>query len=299
MTQRWPQLAALSFILISGCALLGVGGSKQSDFSSPLTAAKLAEFESTDRPTRNIVRLETSIISAPDTDKRLRELVWEELDESGLMSPEDRRRLNQGGLRVGVSGGTVPWALRSLRHGERHQLQRRSAQLTSHGQNAAFASSVAIPEGGRSLIEIPSSDSSVVIPPGEIAGLKDGTELQNARRVIELTPIEYGAGWVLIRFLPQIHHGAVTTRYSISGTPQTMPVRQRIQPLYEQQFELKLHASETVVIGYHRQKNWTVGQALFQSNQLASTTEALIAFQLQTVEKVSGEKSLHVDYSKY
>lgn len=298
MQPRWPQLISLCLLSTCGCALFGGGAKGLTEFSQPLTSDQLNDFEN-DLPTRNVVRLAASIISAPATDKRVRELVWEELDESGLMSPEDRRRLNQSGIRVGVSGGTVPWALTSLKQGEQHQLKFRPGSYPSSGQNMSLGTHVAIPEGGRSVVELPATHNQVIIPAGRIAGLHDGAELSNARRILELTPVEYGNGWVVIRFLPQIHYGSVTTRFNIAGAQQTMPVRQRIQPLYEQQFELKLHANETAVIGYLKQDDWSVGRLLFQSDQLTSSTEGLIALQLQTIEKVAGQKSLHVDYSKY
>jgi hypothetical protein len=53
-------------------------------------------------------------VSRPAEDARLRRLVWEELDESGLMSPEQRQKLNLAGLRIGVAGSGSPWALQSL-----------------------------------------------------------------------------------------------------------------------------------------------------------------------------------------
>lgn len=291
-------MLTLCLLSTCGCALLNLQTDKVEDFSRPLDADELAEFERT-RPVRKVVRLETAVMAASASDRRIRELVWEELDESGLMSPENRRRLNQSGIRVGVSGGTIPWALDSLRRGERHQLVKTQRPEVGSGINQSVGTHVAIPEGGRSLIEIPSVGGSIIIPAGQIAGLNDGAELEAARRVLELTPVEYGNGWVLIRFLPQIHHGAITTRYSIAQGAETMPVRQRIQPLYEQQFELKLHANETAVIGCQESEGWTVGQMLFQSEQLTSTTENLIALQLKTVEHVAGQQTVHVDYSKY
>lgn len=301
MNQRLQQLLALSLLSAAGCALFRAEDHDLLSSQSALKPDQVAEFQD-QLPVRNVVRLETSITSASAADKRIRTLVWEELDESGLMSPEDRRRLNQSGIRVGVSGGALPWALESLRRGEHSDLT--TSQVTvapgnTGSSSTAFGSHIAIPEGSSSMIELPTDGATLTIPAGEIAGMKHGRDLQDARCLIELTPVEHGHGWVVIRFLPQIHHGAVTTRYDITpGAPQ-MPVRQKIQPLYEQQFELKLHTNETVVIGHMEQDEWTVGRLLFQSESLTSRTERLISFQLTELEKVTGQKSLNISYSKY
>ena len=114
-----------------------------------------------------------------------------------------------------------------------------------------------------------------------------------------MAAIEYGQGWVMIRFLPQIHHGTVTPRYSMSETGAKMPTRQRIQPLYEQQFEIKLHVGETVVIGYQDTPNWTIGRMMFQAETLSAQREHLIALQLADVEEVTGQKSVTINYDRY
>lgn len=281
---------------LSGCALFAPGASRLLNEQTPLNAEQIQDFE-TAVPVRKVVRLQTSIVSALDTDKRLRGLIWEELDESGLMSPSDRRRLNQSGIRVGVAGGSLPWSLESMLRGERS-----SSGISDGGignRASSFGMNVVIPEGSPSIFELPLNGASLFVPPGQIAGIKRGGELENARCVIEMRAVEYGDGWVVIRFLPQIHHGSMTRRYSVSHGAGQMPVRQNIQPLYEQQFELKLHTNETVVIGYNEQPDWTVGRMMMQSDNLTYRTERLLALRLSALEDVAGQQELSVNYSKY
>ena len=167
------MIALLSTLSFSGCALLGtkeVGPLSETQSRKP---SQLTELED-DAPVRRIVRLDTSIVSALSTDKRIRDLAWAELDESGLMSFEDRRRLNESGIRVGVSGGSLPWALTSLLRGERVQQESNAAagtNFSSSRQTSSFGSHLAIPEGSSSIVEIPNDDASLVIPAGRIAGL--------------------------------------------------------------------------------------------------------------------------------
>lgn len=298
MTRSFRQLFVLALLSTSGCALFSTENEGLISSQQRLKPDQVAEFES-DYPVRRVVRLDTSIVSALATDRRIRELAWEELDESGLMSPEDRRRLNQSGLRVGVSGGTLPWALESLLRGERVNLESTPGSAQLGNRASCFGSHVAMAQGSNSVVELSSEEQSLVIPSGCIAGMNKGGELHDARCVLEMTATEYGDGWVVIRFLPQLHHGSRTMRYSISEAGEKLPVRQRIQPLYEQQFEVKLHTNETLVIGHQEQLDWTVGRLLFQCDSLVSKSERLLAIQLKKIEEVAGQKSMDISYSKY
>ncbi|MEZ6128167.1 MAG: hypothetical protein R3C59_05770 [Planctomycetaceae bacterium] len=293
------QLVIISLLSVTGCALMGTGRDGLFTETRTLRPDQVADFER-DVPIRRVVRLDTGIVSARSTDRRVRELVWEEMDESGLMSPEDRRRLNQSGIRVGVSGGNPPWALSSLLSGDR--VQPTNAEMpvtqTTVSHSSTFGTQLTMAEGSQSQIELPRDGKSLAVPSGRIAGL-DGIELTNARCVLQMTPTEYGDGWVVIHVLPQIHHGTKTARYSVSADGEQMPTRQQIRPLYEQQFQLKLHNSETVVIGHQQQDDWTVGRMMFQCETLSATQECLIVLQLKQIEEVKGQKSVTVDYRKY
>ncbi|MEZ6123877.1 MAG: hypothetical protein R3C49_11950 [Planctomycetaceae bacterium] len=191
--------------------------------------------------------------------------------------------------------------MQGLLRGEKVAQISKSSQIQSLDpgrQSSCFGTPIAIAQGSSSLIELMRSDSTLIIPPGRIAGLYAGTEIQNARCVIEVTPVEFGDGWAVVRFLPQIHHGTMATRYSVSGVREQLPVRQKIQPLYEQQFELKLHTGETLVIGHLQQEEWTVGQAMFRSRTLSSATENLVILQMNDIEEIRGRNSLELEYSR-
>jgi len=151
-----------------------------------------------------------------------------------------------------------------------------------------FGTRLVLPEGSSSLIEIPSPRDNL------IAGLKHGAELQNARCMFHVSSAEIGDGWVVLKFLPQIHYGGMSVRYSLAESGEQLPVRQRIQPLYEQQFELKLHTGETAVIGYQKQDDWSVGQLMFQRESLSSLNEQVVTIELAAVEAIQGQKSVTI-----
>ncbi|MCA9083234.1 MAG: hypothetical protein KDA81_04220 [Planctomycetaceae bacterium] len=291
----------------TGCALLTPSELLVSlnSSDSKLTRTQRQSFEEA-LPVRKVVRLETSIVSAPASDQRMRQLAWEELDESGLMDPQDRRRLNASGIRVGVSGTTIPWALGSLIRGEnviaasdrdQAKLDGRSAPGTTTA--SAFGTSIAIAERSEAVLELPALENPLVIPPEQIASLESGAMLSDAHCVFKVSVAEYGHGWVLLRFLPQIYHGNRMPRLSVVDSSDQLPVRQKIEPLYDQQFELKLHTGETVVIGHFECPDWTVGRMMFQSELISARTERLVALRLAEIEEVTGQRSLDISYRKY
>ncbi len=192
MKRSLPQFIALMLLHATGCALFGIHGNPFRETRETLKPDQITSFKS-ETPTRNVVRLETAIISAPATDKRIRELVWATIDEIGPLSLEDRRRLNQSGLRVGVCEGTLPSALESLRRSnrvDRTSLLTNGAPGTQNGGARSQSSHVAIPQDSSSVIDLSSNRTGLIIPPGKVKGMNNGRELPDARCMIEITPIE-------------------------------------------------------------------------------------------------------------
>lgn len=292
MFRRIAQtLLSTLLICVCGCALFS-GASVYTDASGyPLQERKKPKLDGV--PVRQVIHLDTSITSAAESDRRLR-IVWEELDESGPMSPQDRRRLNETGMRVGVAGSALPWALKSLQRGERGGM----ASDSTASDQMSFGNSVAVVEGDQTTIELPGS-GHLMIPPGELPGFNSGRDLKNAKCVLQITPVEHGPGWVVIRVLPKIQHGSTSVRYNMTDQGEQMPTRQNETALYEQQFELKVHENETVVIGHLKSDEWTLGRLQFQSESLTSVSERLIAFRLNKITQVVGQKSLQVSYREY
>ena len=88
-------------LLLPGCALFQVTGDASKTITSPREWFG-TNADADDGPTLSTARLEASIVTRPANDERIRQHVWLELDESGLMAPDRRQRLNQSGFRVAV-----------------------------------------------------------------------------------------------------------------------------------------------------------------------------------------------------
>lgn len=270
--------------MVCGCALFSP--KKSSLTSLGLKKPAIEATSDPNAPVKRIVRLQAATIRSRPSEARLRNLVWETLDESGAMKPEDRLRLNQSGLRVGVSGGTLPWALTSL-------LPQSSS---SNGNQQGFGTGLVILEGNQSRIELPVKEEQISVPPNQLAGLLNGGELKNAGCAFVVEPQEYADGWVVLKVTPELRYGDVASRFSFLDDGGQYETGQKHHPLYEQQFEIKLHVGESIVIGFQENEGWTVGKLLMQSEELTNTFENLVVLQLNAVECVKGKTSMMVDH---
>ncbi len=307
----FPRLTILTLLItaLSGCALFTGNSNSELSLRRPfrrLAAVQDAQNIDSIAATRKVVHLDASVVVQPVTDQRIRELVWEELDEIGPMEPRDRQKLNLSGFRVAVSGMTLPWAVSSLvEQAPVQQQRRRSAADMITGRNASpepaarFGSPVAIPEGSDSLILLNADVQGASIPETAPSELQQLREITDGRCVLEVQVASFGEGWVVLKFQPQIHSGANTTRYSIEQGRERLAVRQKVIPLYDQQFEVKLHSHEAVVVGYRESADWSLGRLFFRDETLTSSQERLLVLRLAGIEEVVGQKEINVQYSKY
>ena len=310
-----PRICVVAtLLLLPGCALFGSDESKNASLSAAIPWGQLftgdrSDVNSLPAPlpwsrrkadaqddTSTILlmaRLEANIATRPANDPCIRSLVWEELDESGLMSPENRQRLNLSGFRVGVAGSATPWALQSLAReatvAGRSTDAQQSIPEMSHSGMMALGPVFSVMQNGKSLLEVQSQLDPQTIPLSRIPDLASLRDRSGLRCVFEVSVKELNDDWALLSVLPQIHAGAATTRLSINGTSNQLPVRQNIVPLYDQQFTVKLHTGEVAVIGRHDSGDWNPGRLFFQPDSGTSASERLLMIRLAGVDKVRGQ----------
>ena len=279
-------------LLLPGCALFQLSGDAAQSMSSPREwFGNKAKVD--DGPTLNTARLEASIVTRPANDERIRQHVWLELDESGLMAPDRRQRLNQSGFRVAVASGTAPWALQSLAREALAALRSTEGQaspdLQMNDQFSAMGPTFNVMQNSKSLIEVQSQLDSSILPLNELPALAVLRDQSGLRCVMEVSVKELTNDMVLLSVLPQIHIGANTTRFSISGSTEQLPVRQNIVPLYDQQFTVRLHTGDTVVIGQQRSETWNSGRLFFEPLSGSAATERLLMIRLTGVDQMKGQ----------
>lgn len=279
-------------LLLPGCALFHSKGDTADDRG---TAREL--FAKTDDehngPVLNTARLEASIVVRPANDERVRKHVWMELDESGLMAPERRQSLNQNGFRVAVSSGTAPWALQNLAREAYAATQSTEGQASLStslsNQVGPMGPSFNVMQHGKSLIEVQSQLDTSLLPLKELPELAAVRDQSGLRCVMEVSVKELTDDMVLLSVLPQIHHGANTTRFSVSGASEQLPVRQNIVPLYDQQFTVRLHTGDIVVIGQQRSEDWNSGRLFFEPLSGSAATERLLMIRLAGIDQMKGQ----------
>ena len=288
-----PALAAATLmLLLPGCALFLANGEVSKNIASPREWFG-EKSEANDGPTLSTARLEASIVTRPANDVRIRQHVWLELDESGLMAPDRRQRLNQSGFRVAVASGTAPWALQSLAREAQAALRSTEGQaapdIQMKDQFSAMGPVFSVMQNCKSLIEVQSQLDSSILPLKELPELAALRDQSGLRCVMEVSVKELTDEMVLLSVLPQIHIGANTTRFSISGSMEQLPVRQNIVPLYDQQFTVRLHTGDIVVIGQQRSETWNAGRLFFEPLSGSAATERLLMIRLAGVDQMKGQ----------
>ncbi|HQZ67838.1 MAG TPA: hypothetical protein PLY87_22260 [Planctomycetaceae bacterium] len=285
--------AATLFLLLPGCALFMGNGDTSGNLPSP--GGWFGESEATDDgPTLNTARLEASIVTRPAHDQRIREHVWLELDESGLMAPDRRQKLNRNGFRMAVASGNAPWALQSLVREAQVAVRSTEGQpsMASHTLDkfTGLGPTFSVMQNGKSLIEIQSQLDPQVLQLQDLPELASLRDTSGLRCVMEVSVKELTDDMALLSVLPQIHAGANTTRFNISGSTPQLPVRQNIVPLYDQQFTVRLHTGDIVVIGQQRSESWNTGRLFFEPLSGSAATERLLIIRLAGVDQMKGHR---------
>ena len=294
--------AATLMLLLSGCALFHTKG-ERSDTRTTARELFARSEEKHDGPVLNTARLEASIVVRPSNDECVRKRVWTELDESGLMAPDRRQRLNQHGFRVAVSSGNAPWDLQVLAreaYAATQSTEGQSPLSTSlSDQLGPMGPSFNVMQNGKSLIEVQSQLDTSLLPIKELPELAAVRDQSDLRCVFEVSVKEISEDIVLLSILPQIHHGARTTRFSVSGATEQLPVRQNIVPLYDQQFTVRMHTGDIVVIGQQRSDTWNSGRLFFEPLSGSAATERLLMIRLAGIDQMKGQSDLSFRLGAY
>ena len=291
MSFRKVWIVATLLLLLPGCALFATNENKSAQVSPGFPWSRKTVAEEVDTtPTLKMARLEASIVSRPVNAARVRQYVWEELDESGLMSPDVRQHLNDRGFRVGVAGSSTPWALQSLARESVTAHRSDNAQPLSDSVSAtSVGPSFSLMQGGHSLVEVQSQLDGRTLPLKQLPELATTRDHTGLRCVVELSVKELNDDWVLLNVLPQIYTGAATTRLSITGASEQLPVRQNVISLYEHQFTVKLLAGEIAVIGRNESSEWNLGRLFFQPEAGSSGSEKLLMIRMVGVDRLKGK----------
>jgi len=303
MRLRFHLSVLLVMVLGNGCALFRMDLGKQPEEQSreaPKVSAKSLDGAV---PVKRIARLSSSLIVQPVYEKRVRDQVWEEMSEIVFRERQVRRRLNESGFRVAVSGPQYPWALDNLlstaQHDQRRQSNADQSQLFFSASGGGTGPSIVVPEEGESLVEIRRGTAAEIPADVNLPGLSGVDPAEQIRCMLRIQSVEYNDDRAVIRFLPELHFGSKSMRLTVTDGDDRLQMRQKRIPLFDQQFELRLHPDDAVVMGYNDQEEWTVGKFFFQSTSVSSAQQHLLVLKLSEIETIEGQRSLQVQRSKY
>lgn len=263
---------ASRMLLLAGC-VLAVGGCALFTDGVETAAQGLAL-----RPvveSRDGIHLEAYFIDRPVGDPLIGEALWREIDQISSIAPDVRFRLNEAGIRYGVSGSDLPKTLSALL----------SDRETGSAAQQTRRLDVPLVSGSQGELEVSVLPRRCRIRmPGRTA--QDVREYDDVRCVLRVTAQRMQEGWVRLEFLPEIHHGVARARYAATERDWQMQQSQNIEPLYEQRFSVALNIGEYIVIGAAGGAEDSVGQHLFRGGEPDPQQERLILLRVRDMQRI-------------
>ena len=275
----WLLLACASST-VSGCALLFENDPVQVTQQTQVPAP----------PTRDSVLLDIVLAQRAGEDS-LMDLLWDSVDEIGAMSMAvtDQRNLRASGFRVGVTGSPPPPALQTIL---RESIDREMGEVQSWRPSAdqlPGSSRVALPLGQDTLFEI-SHGADLTFTPIAEDGERDDTKqtYQNARCLVRVSAEKIQDGWLRLKFLPEVHHGAHKNRPTVGENGLQFKSTQLIEPLYDYQFEVTLNPGEIAIVGRNGNAEERPGYQFFSFESENGPMQKLITVRFLETSTVSG-----------
>jgi hypothetical protein len=288
-TIRVQRLAALGLcitalsIALAGCTWFDQGRSVLAEFGAR-TANKPTETGKNANPLQPIpvppdaIQLEAICIEGPAGDPMLGPQLWQEVSTVGSIPSERRDALRQHGFRIGQVSVTPPRALQSLL--SRAAESDRVVIDTSHKSTRHRFTLLAGTRG-----EVSASDlypECTLQVPGA-AGEKTAT-FEQSRFVLSMTAERLQEGWARLDFLPEIHHGAMALRPTVSAGQ--FRTSQNILPLYTERFSVELAEGEMIVIAAQETDDDSLASWFFRSTEANSPTKRILVVRLVEMEKM-------------
>lgn len=259
-------LAALSVALFAGCELL--------DLSHDQTALKTSLSPIV--ATQDGIELEVYFVERPSEDPIVGESLWSEVNEINGFDPQTQSRLQQAGIRCGITGSTPPSSIRALV----------SAQEIRNAAQRTRIQPVTLISGRDAELE-----AAVVTQPFRLAptgpGGRETTQYEAARCVLRVSGERVQEGWVRLEFLPEIHHGNHQVRTVPTDHAWELKQSQQIDPLYEQRFVAELNIGEMVIIGATGAGRDTVGRYFFRGGEPQPNTERLVIVRVRGMQRIA------------
>lgn len=253
---------------VAGCAILNIDH-RQKDSRPALPPIV--------KP-KDALSLEVQYIELGADNPLIGEALWRQLDEAGaIKSHEVRARIRSAGLRVGLAGSNAPQTLR--------------AAATEHNSgSSAGIQTLTLLAGQETTLEAAQINQPFELRTHGAAGERI-TPYENARCILRLSAERQQTGWVRLRVQPELHHGPSSIMPKATDGSWKLEQGQKIDPLYEQKFEVELNIGELVVVGPQGAANDTVGGCFFRTGQPPANSERILVIRIADIHQIEPVRS--------
>jgi hypothetical protein len=202
--------------------------------------------------------LRVAILNCSFRDPSINEAVWNAADEQAI-TPEARRALEVNGLRIGLITGEFPPELEMV--------------LDALPPHKVEPATFLLDAGEQTLISISDTVDQVSLLLNR-ENRPYGKDYQAASGYFRVTAAHDGAGGVLLRFTPEIHHGPVQRSYQAIANaapyaPQQFKINdgQQEETLRDLATNLVLEPGQVAVVGCRPEQERSLGAFLFTQTE--------------------------------
>ncbi|MFV0446453.1 MAG: hypothetical protein ACK5Q5_23005 [Planctomycetaceae bacterium] len=259
-------------VVLCGCAPVMNATLREMERSRQTSLAKIAPLDA--------VELEVFLIERPSGDPMTGNVLWQELDQISSVDPVTRDRLRSNGLRFGIAGTSLPYALSGL-------------TSTPHDQGAGDRTNRQVytaPSGAAHEFSCGELPSPVIIRHSTPGGMRP-QEYLTAKGLFRCRVARSQPGWVELDVVPEIHHGVRKLRPEANDVSWSFVGGQEVEALYGERFRVGLNIGESLVLGPVRDKPETVGDRFFRIDSRGAPLEKLIVIRVRSTEQVAADSA--------
>jgi hypothetical protein len=270
-------LLATCFVVASGCALFDRTASVlYRSAAKPFSDRNVLPPIQT---SREAMQFEIVFAERPAGDRLLGSTLWQEIDQVGCISADDRKSLAEFGLRVGNAGSSLSPALERL-------LRMTAKQVNDDGgdNRGLRGRKIYLLSGAEDLIPTgPIRNATISVP---TPGGTTTKEYPDATAVFRIKAHRVQDGWVRLEFQPEIHHGASIMRTVPSKDGFATTFSRNIDPFSNCRFSVDLHVGEVAVISADGSDPQSLGNCCFVADDgQGNKTQRVLAVRLTNMAK--------------
>jgi hypothetical protein len=271
--RHWSALMLIGAVCCApvGCAILKID--HQQSAAKPILPPMVQP--------KDALKLEVYWIVRGAGDPLIGETLWRQLDEAGAVkSSEVRARLRSAGLRVGLAGTNPPQTLRAAANEERSLAERGPGGMQT----------VSLLAGQETTIE-----TAVISEPFQLrthsAAGECVTPYDGARCILRISGERQQEGWVRLHVQPELHHGPNKVYPTGADVSWKLQQGQKVDHLYDQQFDVELNIGELVVVGPLGEEKDSIGGRYFRSGEPPVESERVLVIRVADIEKIEPVRS--------